>query len=47
MVPTVKEILFSRIFPAQSIQDLRITNQDECEKAYHIYSTYNQLFAFL
>ena len=41
MVPTAREILFSRTFPAQnyhfpeqSIQDLKVINQDMCEKAY-------------
>ena len=54
MVPTAKEILFSRTFPGQnyhfpgqSIQDLKVINQDMCEKAYHIYSTYVRFFIFL
>ena len=53
MVPTAKEILFSRIFPGQndhfpgqSIQDLKVINQDMCEKAY-IYSMYDRLLKFL
>ena len=48
MVPTAKETLFSRTFPGlfqdkitifreQSIQDLKLINQDMCRKAYHIY----------
>ena len=61
MVPTAKEIVFSRTFPGQnyhfsgrSIQDLKVINQDMCEKAYHIYSMidwltfiwYNLLFTY-
>jgi len=46
MVPTLKEILFSRTFPGKKyhfpghIQDnkLKVINQDMCEKAYNIYS---------
>ena len=41
MVPTPKEIIFSRTFPGQNyyfpgqiIQDLKVINQDMCEKAY-------------
>ena len=37
MVPTAKEIIFSRIklpFPRQRKQDLRLIHQDMCEKAY-------------
>jgi len=33
-------------FPEQSIQDLKVINQDMCEKAY-IYSMYDQLLTFL
>ena len=54
MVPTAKEILFSRTypvlknpFPGQSIQNLKVINQDMCEKAYHIYSMYDRLLTFL
>jgi len=32
MVPIAKEILFSRSFPGQIIQDLKVINQDMCEK---------------
>jgi len=44
MVPTVKEIIFSKTFPGQnyhfpgqSIQSLKVITQYMCEKAYHIY----------
>jgi len=54
MVPTAKEILFSRTFPGQnyhfpgaSIQELKLIDQDMCEKAYHIYSMHDWLFKFL
>ena len=37
MVPTAKEILFSRTFLGQSIQDLKVINQDiHVRKEYHI-----------
>jgi len=42
MVPTDKEI-HNYHFPGQSIQDLKVINQEMCEKAYHIYSLYDQL----
>jgi len=32
MDPTANEILFLRTFPRQSIQDLKVINQDTCEK---------------
>jgi len=42
MVPTSKEILFFRTFPGQNyhfpgqtIQDLKVINQDMCEKPHH------------
>jgi len=45
MVPKTKEILFygtfpgqNYHFPGQSIQYLKVINQDACKKAYHIYS---------
>jgi len=50
MVPTAKEILFPRQnyhFPGQSIQDLKIINQDMCKKAHNIYSMQDQLLTFL
>ena len=47
MVLTAKEILFSRIFPGQIIQDLKVINQDICEKAYHINLMYDRLLTFL
>jgi len=41
MVPTAKEMLYSRTFPGQnyhfalqSIQDLNVINHDMCEKAH-------------
>jgi len=40
MVPTVKEILFSRTIPEQSVEDLKVINQDMWKKDYHIYSAY-------
>jgi len=50
MVPIAKEILFSRTFPGlnyyfpgQSIQDLKVINQDTWEKGYNIYSMYDRL----
>ena len=40
MVPTAKEILFSRTFPGQNYhfpgQDLKVINQDMCEN--HIFN---------
>jgi len=49
MVSTAKEMLLSRIFsgqnyhfPGQSTQDLKVINRDMCEKAYYIYSMYDQ-----
>jgi len=33
-------------FSEQSIQDLKVINQDTCEKGYHIYSMYNRLLTF-
>jgi len=43
MVPTAKEIIFSRKFPGQnfhfpgqSIPNLKVINQDMCKKAYLI-----------
>ena len=33
-------------FPAQSIQDLKVINQDLCKIAYLIYSKYDQLLTF-
>ena len=42
MVPTANEILFLRTFPRQSIHDLKAINQDTCERAYRIYSIYDQ-----
>jgi len=54
MVPTTKEILFSRTFPGRnyhftghSIQDLKVINPDMCEKAYNIYSMYDRVLTFL
>jgi len=54
MVPTAKEILFSRTFlgqiyqlPGQSVQDLKVINQTMFEKAYHINSMYDWLLIFL
>jgi len=54
MVPTAKKILFSRTFsgkifqfPGQSLQDLKVINQDMHEKVYHIYLMYDQLLTFL
>jgi len=34
-------------FPGQRIQDLKVINQDMCEKAYHIYSIYDRLLRFV
>jgi len=34
-------------FPGQSIQDLKVINQDMSKKAYHIYSMYDRLLIFL
>jgi len=34
-------------FPGQSIQALKVINQDMCEKAHHIYSMYDQVLTFL
>jgi len=49
MVPKAIKILFSRTFPGQncyipgqSIHDLKVINQNMCEKAYHIYSMHDQ-----
>jgi len=48
MVPTTKEILFSRTFPGQnyhfpgqSIQDVKLINQEIWGQGYHIYSIYD------
>jgi len=44
MVPTAKKINFpgqNYHLPGQSIQDLKVINQDMCEKAYNDYSTYD------
>jgi len=53
MVLTTNEIIFSRTFPrqqllflGQSIQDLKVINQDMCKTAYHIYSMYGRLLTF-
>jgi len=37
----------SNYFPGQSIQDLKVINQDTWKKAYHIYSMYDQLMTHL
>jgi len=54
MVPTAKEILFSRTFleqnyhfQGQCIQALKVINQDTFEKAYHIYSLYDRLLTYV
>jgi len=55
MVPTAKEILYSRTFPGLFQDKITIfedkvyktINQDMCEKAYNIYSMYNRLLKFL
>jgi len=47
MVPTAKEILLpgqNYYFPEQSIQDLKVINQDICKT--YIYSLYDQIFPF-
>ena len=48
MVKTIKEILFSRTFPGQnyhfpgqSIQDVKLINQEIWGQGYHIYSIYD------
>ena len=46
IIPTAEEILFSRTFPGQTIQELKVINQNVCEKAYHIYSMYDQLLTY-
>ena len=33
--------LMKYYFPGQSIQDLKARYQDKCQKAYHIYLTYD------
>jgi len=50
MVPTAKEILFSRTklpFPGQIIQNLKVINEDMWEKAFHFYSMSDRLLTFL
>ena len=51
MVPTAKEMLFSRTKLTSSrtnyIRFKGGSNQDKYEKAYHIYSMYEQLLTFL
>jgi len=37
----------SYYFQGQSMQDLKVINQDVCEKAYHIYLMYKRLLTFL
>ena len=44
MAPIAKEILY---FPGQSIQDLKVINQNTCEKSYYICSMYDRLLTFL
>ena len=50
MVSTAKEIYFpgqNCHFPGQTIQDLKVIYQDMCEKAFHIYSMYDQLLTIV
>jgi len=49
MVSTAKILLFpgqNYYFPGHSIQDIKVVNQDKCEKGYRIYSIYDQLLKF-